>query len=175
MNDLRYPIGPFTAPADPTAATRESLIATIAACPAELRRVTRGLSDAQLETPYRDGGWTVRQVVHHVPDSHMNAYVRHKLTATQLQPTINPYEESLWAELADAKSGDIEVSLVLLTQLHDRWVRFLRALEPEAFARTFVHPAYDHLWTLDASVALYAWHSRHHVAHIDALRQRMGW
>lgn len=175
MTDLRYPIGRFEKVETLSADDRAAAIAAIAACPAELRRAVAGLDDEQLETPYRDGGWTVRQVAHHLPDSHMNAYIRHKLTVTADRPTIVPYSERLWAELVDGRSGDVAVSLALLEALHDRWVRFLRSLAPPAFARTFLHPEFPTPFTLDGGVAMYAWHGRHHVAQIDALRGRMGW
>ena len=132
------------------------------------------LNDAQLDTPYREGGWTVRQVVHHVPDSHMNAYVRWKLALTEDQPTIKPYEEARWAELADTKSTPIDVSLALLDSLHDRWVRLLRSVKDSDFARTFRHP--DHgVRTLDWMLLLYQWHGKHHTAHITQLRKQRGW
>lgn len=175
MNDARYPIGRYI-PVDPLSHDdRRRAIDQIALCPDELRRALGGLSTAQLETPYRDGGWTVRQVAHHLPDSHMNAYVRHKLAVTEDSPTIRPYQEARWAELTDGREGDVEISLKLLEALHDRWVRFLSGLEAEQFERTFLHPATGKSWTLSQSVAMYAWHGRHHVAHIDTLRERMGW
>lgn len=174
LNVLRYPIGRFAPPPAYTAETRRQFLAELAACPAELRRATAGLSAPQLDTPYREHGWTVRQVVHHVPDSHMNAYVRHKLAATEEQPAIKLYKEALWAELPEAKSADIELSLTLVAALHARWGAFLGALPPEMFARAFAHPDLGPV-TLDQSVAMYAWHSRHHVAQIDALRRRRGW
>ncbi len=175
LSDLRYPIGKFRQAAAYTADLRSENIATIAACPAAMRRAVDGLQAAQLDTPYRDGGWTVRQVVHHVPDSHMNAYVRHKLAVTEERPTIRPYQEAAWAELADGKSADIALSLTLLAVLHERWERFLRALPSEMFDRAFIHPAMPEPVTLDRSIAMYAWHGRHHVAQIDALRRRSGW
>lgn len=175
MTDPRYPIGRIAAADVLTADQRRRAIEDIAACPSEMRRAVAGLSEAQLDTPYREGGWTVRQVVHHVPDSHLNAYIRHKLAATEELPTIKPYDESLWAELADGRQGDVEISLTLLTALHDRWVRFLRSLAPEQFSRRFLHPEIQGPVTLDKSVAMYSWHSRHHVAHIDALRARKSW
>jgi hypothetical protein len=175
MEDLRYPIGKFTQPAAYTSDLRHQHVAQIAACPGEMRRAVAGLSSTQLDTPYRDGGWTVRQVVHHVPDSHMNAYIRHKLAATEDQPTIRTYKEALWAELPDGRSGDIEVSLQLLAAVHERWHRFLTALAPDGFQRTFLHPDISGPVSLAKSVAMYAWHGRHHVAHIDALRHRNGW
>ena len=175
MNDLRFPIGKFTLPAAFTPELRRQHVAEIAACPREMRRAVAGFTQEQLDTPYRDGGWTVRQVVHHVPDSHMNAYIRHKLAATEDLPTIRPYREAAWAELPDGKSGDIEVSLQLLEAVHERWHRFLTALASESFARTFLHPEIPGPVSLEKSVAMYAWHGRHHVAHIDALRRRQGW
>ena len=174
MTDPRYPIGRFAPPSEFTTESRAAALAAISACPDEVRRATRGLSAEQLDTPYRDGGWTVRQVVHHLPDSHMNAYVRHKLAVTEESPTIRPYREELWAELPEAKSAAIELSTVLLTALHTRWALFLRALPEAAFARTLVHPDSGPM-ALDRSLALYAWHGRHHVAQIDALRDRRGW
>lgn len=175
MTDPRYPIGKWSPVETLTPEERRRAIDTIAACPAELRRAVAGLDESRLETPYREGGWTVRQVVHHLADSHMNAYVRQKLMVTTDLPTINPYPEEVWAELADARSGDVEVSLSLLQALHDRWVRFLRSLEPAAFARKYRHPAYDKLFTLDGSISLYAWHGRHHSAHITEVTKRNGW
>lgn len=173
--DLRFPIGPSPVVALQTEGERARAIAAIASCPEEMRRAVAGLDDARLDTPYRDGGWTSRQVVHHVADSHMNAYIRHKLAVTEEHPTIKPYDEALWAETVDGRSGDPGVSLTLLAMVHDRWVRFLRSLPPEAFARTFVHPAIDGPVTLDGSVAMYAWHGAHHVAHVASLRRRRGW
>ncbi len=174
LTDLRYPIGRFAPPATYTPEARQQFLAELAACPDELRRATAGLATAQLDTPYRESGWTVRQVVHHLPDSHMNAYVRHKLAATEDQPAIKLYKEALWAELPEAKSADVELSLALLTALHSRWGAFLGALRAEMFARTFAHPDLGPV-TLEQSVAMYAWHGRHHVAQIDALRRRSGW
>jgi hypothetical protein len=174
VNDPRYPIGPFAYPGTATAAERRSRIDEIAAAPAALRSAVRGLGDAQLDTPYRDGGWTVRQVVHHVPDSHVNAYVRMKLALTEDRPVIKPYEEKRWAELPDGRAGAVEPSLSLLDHLHERWVRLLRALDANDFTRTLHHPEAGTL-DLDYLVAMYAWHGRHHVAHITTLRERIGW
>lgn len=151
------------------------MIEVIAAAPARMRAAVAGLDDAQLDTPYREGGWTVRQVVHHVPDSHLNAYVRLKLALTEERPTIKPYDESAWAELADACVTPINVSLTMLEVLHDRWVRLMHTLKPEDFARTYGHPEHKGDFTLDGLIAMYEWHSRHHVAHITSLRERMGW
>ena len=173
MTDLRYPIGKFEKPATVSAAERAALIRDIAEAPAKLKAAVAGLSEKQLDTPYRPGGWTVRQVAHHLPDSHMNAYVRHKLAVTEDEPTIKPYEEGRWAELVDGKSAPVAVSIQLLEALHDRWSAFLRSLKAEQFSRTFMHPESGR-WTLDQSVGMYGWHGKHHVAHITSLRQREG-
>ena len=174
MSDPRFPIGKFSFPGSVTEADRAAFISDIEQAPAKLRAAVTGLSAQQLDTPYRDGGWTVRQVAHHVPDSHMNAYVRYKLALTEDVPTIKPYEEARWANLADTKSTPIEVSLVLLENLHDRWVRLLRSLGPEDWKREFRHPEMG-VVSLERNLALYAWHSKHHVAHITELRKKMGW
>jgi hypothetical protein len=172
--DLRYPIGKFQRPESLTEEQRRELIDAIAAAPAGMSAAVAGLSAAQLDTPYRPGGWTIRQLVHHVPDSHMNAYTRFKLALTENEPTIKPYDEKRWAELADAKSA-IEPSLALLGNLHERWVLLLRSLGPSNWARKFRHPEHDALMSLDAALAMYAWHGRHHVAHITSLRERNSW
>jgi hypothetical protein len=174
MNDLRFPIGKFHYDGPLTEEQKKTSLDDIAGAPATLRSVVTGLSEAQLDTPYRPGGWTVRQVVHHVPDSHMNAYIRFKLALTEDDPTIRPYEQQLWAELDDTKSTPIEVSLTLLDSLHDRWVRLLRSLTAKDWRRTFRHPELGDV-SLDRNLALYAWHGRHHVAHITELRKREGW
>jgi hypothetical protein len=153
---------------------RVAMIDQIAHTPAALRAAVRGLSDAQRLTPYRDGGWTVAQVVHHLADSHMNSYIRIRLAVTEDKPLVLAYKEGLWALLADAVDPDVEPSLRLLESLHVRWVTLLRSLPPAAFARTFRHPERGEV-TLDWTVALYAWHGRHHVAHITELRSRNGW
>ena len=174
MTDLRYPIGKFTYDGPLTEDRKRGLIEEIAKTPANLRSAAKGLSNEQLDTPYRPGGWTVRQVVHHLPDSHMNSYVRFKLALTEVDPTIKPYAEDRWAELADTKATPIDVSLTLLESLHSRWVLLLRSLQPQDFARTFRHPEMGVL-NLDKYLALVAWHGRHHIAHITSLRERMGW
>ena len=174
MSDLQYPVGKFQDPGEITGARRQAFIAEIAATPAKLRAAVAGLTDEQLDTPYRPNGWTVRQVVHHVPDSHVNAYVRFKLGLTEAEPTIKPYDEKQWAELADGKTGPVEVSLALLETLHRRWTLLLRALPEDVFRRSFRHPDLG-LLTLDTQLAIYEWHGRHHVAHITTLRERMGW
>ena len=174
MPDRRYPIGPFVPPAAYSPQVRAEFIAHVAEAPARLRAAVRGLNESQLRTAYRDGGWTVAQVVHHLPDSHMNSYVRFKLAATEDSPTVKSYDEALWAELPDASLTDITPSLTLLESLHRRWVAFLRSLPNEQFERTFRHPEIGTV-SLDRNLALYAWHGRHHVAHITTLRERMGW
>ena len=173
--DLRYPIGAFRFDGHASTGRREQWIEEIAAAPARLRAAVAGLTAAQLDTPYREGGWTVRQVVHHLPDSHLNAYTRIKLALTEEEPTIKPYEEARWAELPDARGGEIEPSLNLLESLHQRWLMLLRQLKTPDFDRRFRHPEHGRIFKLSETLALYAWHGRHHVAHIIALRQRMGW
>ncbi|HET7890912.1 MAG TPA: bacillithiol transferase BstA [Candidatus Sulfotelmatobacter sp.] len=174
MTDLRYPIGKFTYDRSLTEDQKRAFLDDVAQTPANLRAAVKGLSEAQLDTPYRPGGWTVRQVVHHVPDSHLNSYVRFKLALTEDEPTIKPYAEDRWAELPDTKATPVDVSLALLDSLHDRWLRLLRSLTPEDWKRTFRHPEMGPM-TLEKTLALYAWHGRHHVAHITALSSREGW
>jgi hypothetical protein len=174
MSDPRFPIGKSHYEAPPTPDERVQLISEIEQAPAALRAAVAGLSPQQLDTPYRDGGWTVRQVTHHVPDSHMNAYVRFKLALTEDDPTIKPYAEDRWAELADTQSTPVEVSLALLESMHTRWVQLLRSLKPDDWKRTFRHPEMG-LVPLEKSLVLYAWHGKHHVAHVTELRKRMGW
>jgi uncharacterized damage-inducible protein DinB len=174
-DDPRYPVGKFERPTTTlTADQRRELIQQIAATPARMREAVAGLDEAQLDTPYRDGGWTVRQVVHHVPDSHMNAYTRVKLALTEEQPTIKPYDEAAWAKLNDVRDTPIETSLLLLETLHQRWDTILRAMTDADFERTLLHPDMG-VMTLDALIAMYAWHGRHHVGHITSLRARSGW
>jgi uncharacterized damage-inducible protein DinB len=172
--DPRYPIGNFAMPVQVSPARRQEAIEEIAATPSKMRAAVKGLSDSQLDTPYRDGGWTVRQVVHHVPDSHLNAYVRLKLALTEEKPTIKPYNESAWAELADSKSTPIEVSQSLLDAVHVRFVQLWHSLKPEHFARVLVHPEHGER-TVDWLLFLYEWHGKHHTAHITELRKQKGW
>jgi len=172
--DPRYPIGKYEMPGQVTPELRAGAILEIASTPQRVRAAVKGLNDAQLDTPYREGGWTVRQVVHHIPDSHMNAYIRWRLTLTETEPTIKPYEESAWAKLEDAEHAPVEVSLRLLEPLHERWVRLLHSVKPEEFARTFRHPDFG-VRTLDWMLFLYAWHGKHHTAHITELRKQRGW
>ncbi len=173
MDDLRYPVGKFEFPESVSAADLAGFLDQIAAAPARMQAAVAGLIDAQLDTPYRPGGWTVRQVVHHVPDSHMNSYTRFRLALTEDSPTIKPYDEARWAELADARLPP-EPSLTLLESLHARWVPLLRSLSAADWKRTFRHPELG-LVSLENNAALYAWHGRHHVAHIASLRRRMNW
>ena len=173
-NDLRYPIGKFEFPAAVSADDRQLFVEQIAETPANLRAALENLNQEQLDTPYRPGGWTVRQVVHHVPDSHINSYVRFRLALTEDNPAIKGYEEARWAELPDARTGPVDMSLALLDALHVRWTTLLRSLSEQDLKRTFQHSELGSV-RLDQVIALYAWHGRHHVAHVTALRKRMGW
>ena len=172
--DLRYPIGRLVWKGSSMAEERARSIEAIEEAPARMRAAVKGLSAEQLAKPYREGGWTVAQVAHHVPDSHMNSYVRFKLALTEESPVIKPYEEARWAELADTRVTPVETSLVLLEALHGRWTALLRAMTEAEWGRSFVHPEMGAV-RLDRALALYDWHGRHHVAHITALRERMGW
>jgi len=174
MGDARYPIGRFIPDPNPTPDTRNRHIEQISGLPARMRRAVAGLDEKQIATPYRDGGWTVRQVVHHVPDSHLNAYIRFKWAMTEQAPTIKAYDETAWAALKDSELTPVDVSLTLLESLHARWTVLLRSLKQEDFQRRFVHPdsgPHDLDWLL----GLYSWHGTHHVAHITSLRERMKW
>jgi len=167
LEKLRYPVGRMQRLMMPQGtAARAASLATIEEAPAIFRRLATGLTDARLDTPYRPGGWTIRQVIHHVPDSHLNAYVRMKLAVTEEMPAVKTYEEARWAELPEAKTGPIAMSLDLLDALHRRWVAFLRALPEAELAKAFSHPEWKRV-TIDESIAMYAWHCRHHAAHIE--------
>jgi len=168
---LRYPVGRFewSGPADES--QRRAWLDEMERAPAELRAAAAALSPAELDTPYRPGGWTARQVIHHLADSHMNSYVRFRLALTEDEPTIKPYFEERWAELPDARLGDIELSLALLEALHRRWLLLLRALGPAQWQRTFRHPERG-VGTLERNLALYAWHGRHHIAHLALCKTR---
>lgn len=174
MTDPRYPVGQFTRKEKIEDGERTQLIQHIADAPAKLRAAVKGLTDKQLDTPYREGGWTMRQVVHHIPDSHMNAYIRCKLAVTEDNPPAKTYEEAAWAALADARTMPVTPSITLLRVLHERWVLWLRSLDEAACARTVMHPQWGKM-TVDDLLQLYAWHGRHHAAHVTALRKRMGW
>ncbi len=172
--DLRYPIGKFSYEGPANTEQRLQHFKNIAETPTRLREAVYGLTPAQSDTPYRPDGWTVRQVAHHIPDSHLNAYIRFKLALTESEPVIKPYDEARWAELADTRNTPIEVSVMLLDSLHQRWTVLLQSMKPADFALKFRHPERG-VMTLDETLALYSWHGRHHVAHITALRERMGW
>jgi hypothetical protein len=172
--DLRYPIGRFERETNLTNTRRAQLIDGIAALPTQLRSAVHGLTEEQLSTPYRPEGWTVRQVVHHVADSHLNAYIRFKLALTEPEPTIKPYDEKVWAALADSRTAPPEISLALLESLHNRWSFLLRSLNSQEFTRKFHHPESGTL-TLETQLDLYHWHGLHHLAHITSLKRRMGW
>jgi len=173
--DLQYPIGKFQWPASLDESDLRHAIDDIAAAPAHMRAAVTGLDDAQLDTPYRPEGWTVRQLVHHVPDSHLNSYTRFRLALTEPEPTIKPYDEKAWAQLPDASRAPVAPSLALLEGLHERWVTLLRSFGPAEWARTYRHPEMGKTLRLDVTAILYAWHGRHHAAHITALRGRNGW
>lgn len=172
--DPRFPIGPFARPETVSTDLRLSAIATLADLPGQLHNAVRGLDPSQLNTPYRDGGWTVRQLVHHIADSHMNASTRVRLALTENNPTIKAYNQAAWADLHDAAAAPVEWSLGLIENLHARWVMLLQSLDDDAWARTFLHPDMGPV-TVELSTLIYAWHSRHHTAHITHLRQHEMW
>lgn len=173
--DPRYPVGRFQYDGVATREARSSRIDDISKAPAALRAAVKGLTPRQLDTPYREGGWTVRQVLHHLPDSHLNAYVRFKLALTEDTPMVKPYDQERWAQLEDTRTVPPEVSLALLDAVHQRWVAVLKSMTPADWQRAYRHPEYDRLVPLDEVLAMYAWHGRHHVAHITSLRAREGW
>lgn len=173
--DSRYPIGKFAQAGDITPEQREAWIRDIEQAPEQLAAALQGLSDEQLDTPYREGGWTVRQVAHHIVDSHMNSIIRFKLALTEPEPTIKPYDENAWAQLADTRDAPVDLAVAQLRGLHVRWAMLLRSMNEADFAKTFFHPANNSVSRLDRTLGIYAWHGRHHVAHITALRERMGW
>ncbi|MFN0121745.1 MAG: YfiT family bacillithiol transferase [Blastocatellia bacterium] len=174
MDELRYPIGDFQYDADSTPEKHREWVGVIARTPWKLRAVIAGMMDEQIRTPYRPGGWTVRQVIHHMADSHMNSFIRFKLALTEGNPTIKPYDEAAWAMLPDGRDAPIELSLKLLDVLHERWTILLESMKPEEFARTFHHPERGPMH-LDMALQLYAWHSNHHIAHIAELKKRRNW
>lgn len=174
MTDLRYPIGTFQYSGPMEEADRQQAIATIQSLPASLRAIIEPLGQGQLDTPYRPEGWTVRQVIHHLPDSHLNAYTRFKLALTEDEPTIRPYHEARWAELPDSRAAP-DVSLRLLDALHERWVLLLQSLGAVDWQKGVVHPEHERVMSLDELLAMYAWHCSHHLAHITTLRERQGW
>ena len=172
--DPRYPVGRFKRPEKVTSPKRVAAIVALAELPGNLKHAVEGLDREQLDTPYREGGWTVRQLIHHIPDSHINAYVRFKLALTETDPVVKTYEEQLWAEMEDSRETPVEVSLTMLEALHTRWVVLLRTMKDEAFARRFVHPQLGPM-ALEKVLAMYAWHGAHHTAHVTELRKRMKW
>jgi len=172
VDPLRYPIGKFKAPREYTEQDIQNWINTIEKLPALLKEEISLIGEKGLETSYREGGWTARQVVHHLADSHMNSYMRFKLSMTEEEPAIRPYYEDRWAELADAKSGPVELSVSLIDALHKRWVYFLRSMKPEDFERRFFHPEQDRKFTLKLILALYAWHCEHHLGHLRIIRNK---
>jgi hypothetical protein len=173
--DVRHPIGRFAYDGDSSRGAIDRAIAHIDALPMLLRAAVEGLTDEQLNTPYREGGWTPTEVVHHVADSHMNAYIRCKLALTEQAPTIKPYDQAAWARLADVRSVPMAVSLSLIDALHARWVALLRSMSDADFERTYIHPEQEHPVPLREVIAMYSWHGQHHTAHILALRDRNGW
>ena len=172
--DARYPLGPMPTPLELSASEREEALEHLRCLPGELRAAVAGLSDAQLDTPYREGGWTVRQVVHHVAESHMNAFVRVKLALTEDNPTIKPYEEERWAGLPDHHLPP-EISLTLVDALHTRVLPVLEGVTITQWSRPWTHPGQGRTYTLDTLLAMYAWHGRHHIAQITGLRGCEGW
>ena len=175
LEQLRYPIGKYQKPHIITQDHLNQYLIDIEELPEKLGIAVANLSHQQLDTPYRPRGWTVRQVVHHIPDSHLNSYIRFKWTLTEDNPTIKAYFEERWAELPDSRETPVEVSLHLLDGLHKRWIILLRSLSPQQLKRKFVHSETDRSIQLDENIGLYAWHGNHHLAHITSLRKRMGW
>jgi hypothetical protein len=175
LESLKFPIGKFTAKENVTGQDIRWYINTIELFPAKLKHAVSGLTDVQLDTPYREGGWSIRQVVHHTADSHMNSYIRFKLALTEEMPAIRPYLEDRWAELPEARTGAIELSLPLIEALHKRWVVMLKDLKPEELKRKLYHPESKMEMSIEYLIGLYAWHSEHHLAHIVNLQKRMGW
>jgi hypothetical protein len=174
LDERRLPVGPFTLDANVTVAKRKEWIRTLADAPAVVREAVAGVDEVQLDTPYREGGWTPRQVVHHLADAHMNGFVRFKLALTEDHPAIKTYEEDLWGETADVRQASVELSLGLLDALHARWTILLESLTDEQFNRAFRHPERG-VMTIDKAIQLYAWHGVHHAGHIQGLRRRSGW
>lgn len=175
MDNLRYPIGKYQAPAVVSEADLQKWIADIAQLPTLLQNAVQNLDNTQLDTPYREEGWTLRQVIHHIADSHINAYTRYRLALTEENPTIRPYKEALWAMLPDASSAPIDISLPLIAAVHNRWALLLRNMTAAQWKRTFYHPESQITFSLDVNLGLYSWHGRHHLAHITNTIERLGW
>lgn len=174
VDSLRFPIGHYQPPSPISTDTRTAWMKSLAATADKLTEAVSGLSEEQLDTPYREGGWSVRQTVHHIADSHMNSYVRFRLALTEENPTIKPYAEDRWAVLPDARHANVELSLHLIEALHARWVLLLKGISDADWQRTFIHPVSGQQ-TLENTLGLYAWHGEHHTAQITRLRERMGW
>lgn len=175
LDSLRFPIGKFEAPQVLTQELIDGYVKDIETFPARLKQAVNGLNDSQLDTPYRPDGWTIRQVVNHCSDSHMNSIIRFKLALTEEEPTIKPYYEERWAELADSKTMPIAPALSLLEGLHQRWTVLLKSLSPDDLKKTFIHPEHGKHFRLDENIGVYAWHGNHHLAHITTLKKRMNW
>ncbi len=175
LEQLKYPIGRFTKPEAFTPEFLEKAIATIESFPEKLKKETQNLSEEQLDTPYRENGWTIKQVVHHCADSHINSIIRFKLALTEDKPTIRPYFEDRFAELTDSKNFPIEASLQMLEGTHKRWVALLKSLSEEDLQKTFIHPEHNREFSLELNIAIYAWHCEHHLAHITVLKNKKGW
>ncbi len=175
LNKMKFPIGEFVAPDPVTEEDLQGFISDIERLPADLKKLVKDFSDEQLNTPYRDDGWTVRQVVHHIADSHINAFIRFKLTLTEDIPTIKPYFEDKWAELEDGKNLPVDISLSLLTFLHHRWITLLRSMNKKDFQKEFFHPEHGKEFCLDELTGMYSWHGKHHYAQINELKKRMRW
>ncbi len=175
IDTLKYPVGKFNPPNEFSPALIAQWIQTIEELPKKLRTVVSGLDDTKLDTPYREGGWTIRQVVHHLADSHLNCYIRFRWTMTEDSPVIKTYNQDRWSELDDAKHAPVEVSLSLLDALHKRWLLFVRSLSGQDLERKFHNPESKKDYDLRTILALYAWHSNHHLAHITSLLKRKGW
>ncbi len=175
MDSVRYPVGKFEKPDKILKSDVSRWCKEIERLPRDLKKLVAGLNDQQLDTPYREGGWTVRQVIHHLADSHINAYCRIKLALTEDNPTVKPYEEKLWAELSDAKTADIKFSMQILAGIHKRWGLAIRAMSKDDYKRTFFHPANGRNQSIGEIIGMYAWHCRHHFAHIQNLKTAKGW
>lgn len=175
IETLKYPIGQFVVPASINKEQLNKWIDDLEKLPEQIESATANLSDEQLDTPYRPDGWTLRQVIHHLPDSHMNAYIRFKLAITEKNPVIRPYQEDLWAQCEEARSGSINVSVSLLRSLHVRWAAFLKTLTGEEFNRTYLHPEHNRTFILKDVLAMYVWHGKHHLAHITETIKRNNW
>jgi uncharacterized damage-inducible protein DinB len=175
LEKLKFPIGKFEVPKEISATDLECYIKDLGAFPIRLQKEVANLSDEQLDTPYRTEGWTIRQVVNHCADSHMNSFIRFKLALTEDTPTIKPYYEDRWAELSDSKNMPIDPALKMIAGIHDRWTFLIKSLVKEQLQRTFIHPEHGREFRLDEIIAMYAWHSNHHLAHITVLKQNKGW